>query len=105
MKFSDIQNLTNAYTKIISEDVGLGGHVAGTGQGTPVMGVNFPDTAANKQIQHDPQKTEIDIKSAIEELKSIFGELKNAEGLESWVASKLATAADRVELLHNNIIR
>ena len=104
MKFSDIQNLSDAYSKIITEDVGLGGHVVGTNSGSIQMGMQMPDNGARKDVSFDKQKSEKDIKSAIEELKSIFGELKNAQGLESWVSSKLATAADRIELLHNYII-
>jgi hypothetical protein len=104
MKSSDLKNLSNVYVKILTEDVGLGGHVSGTTQGISTVGVNLPDTAANSKIPSQPQKTETDIKSAIEELKSIFQELKNAQKLEPWVASKLATAGDRINSIHNYLI-
>lgn len=105
MKFSDIQNLSDAYSKILTEDVGLGGHAVGTNSASIEMGLQMPDNGAHRDASFDKQNSEKNVKSAVEELKSIFGELKNAQGLESWVASKLATAADRIELLHNYIIR
>jgi len=104
MKSSDIQKLSDAYTKILTEDVGLGGHVSGTNTGSIVMGIGMPDNNADKSAAQDSQRTETQIKSAIEEVRSIFGELKNAEGLEPWVASKLSTAADRINFMYNYLI-
>lgn len=99
MNFSDIQKLNDAYLSLFVEDVGLGGHAIGTNSSNIVMGLSMPD---NKPVHTDQNQNKI--KATIEELKSIFSELKNAQGLEPWVASKLATAGNRVDFIHNYLV-
>lgn len=93
MKPSDINNIKNAYARVLNEDTGAGADT----QGSIVMGLNMPDNPQNQgsYAQEAKDMAKSQLMGIIKEVKDILNEL-NSKKLEPWMATKIATVSDRI---------
>ncbi len=92
MKPSDLQKLSNAYTQILKEDLGLGGGVGDFA--TTTVGVVTPDNSSMNYQSDASEMAETELKSAFKSIQEIFKELTTSGEIEPWVASKITLATD-----------
>jgi hypothetical protein len=96
---TDLYKLTEAYSKIINEDLGLG-PVAETGT-TVSMGLEMPNSISDYEKEAS-EMAESDLESILDNVTKILNQLKNSK-IEPWVASKITLAADYINTVQERI--